>query len=98
MERRNVITDLNPDWVIGFVHERPDENSEWQQALHSEWVFARIGPNIGERHSDDAERFSLPQWKRFGLIVGDPGQTVNQMMDMVRMMDQIAIQAGEKLA
>jgi hypothetical protein len=97
MLRRNVITDLNPDWIIGFVEERPDEQSEWKRALHSEWVFARIAGNVGERAPDDVSPFSVPKNTTLRLVVGEPGMTVVGMMDMVRVLDRVALEAHGRM-
>jgi hypothetical protein len=101
MEKRYVISDLNPDWVIGFVEQRDSKDADWQRSLHSEWVFARNGKNVGEREPDDENPFPVPAPRETALYVCEPGETINALFraepSITRMFDRIAVEAWDRV-
>jgi hypothetical protein len=88
MQKRTIVTAINPDWLIGFVEERADESAPWRRSLHSDWVFARIGDRQGEHAEDDPEQFPIPSADSDEpTIVGEPGESLH---DMLRRYDEKA--------
>lgn len=98
--KRTVITDVNPDWIIGHTEERKDESSDWTRSLHSDWVFARIGDRIGPRAADDPEQFAVPTARTGGLVVGEPGDSLQDILrwpsNVIGLLDMVGLEADDR--